>query len=352
MTKKYDYNLRKLLFKLIITLLIVIALNLFTLKYYPINLIFSKALYLICAVWVSLPLVIATRESATGALKSFKMKAWRIIINTRRYYQLTKINNFLLHAGTLGILITGTLQVTFNIQITILTYLVVIFLSTSFILDIYHRVKFIISKIWKGVIGKIFLTLYTTLALMISNYLIRHWITYTTKVDPKYFAEFASSFSIFFTPIAYIAITIVLCLLVIIPECIGLLILILLNPLKDSIVQKRLPSLVILTVRMRTGKRPTNLTYLEQVLMSSKIMAFRVLSAPFFLISICYLMTQIDHLSGDFLDKAGRLLLVNYYYHTEHNSKLSTMRYYTLDNSKTSVAILKDGKWQFFTLDI
>ncbi|MGA5815224.1 hypothetical protein ACPB1N_21660, partial [Escherichia coli] len=36
----------------------------------------------------------------------------------------------------------------------------------------------------------------------------------------------------------------------------------------------------------------------------------------------------------------------------ENVNQKSTMRYYKVDNSKTSVAVLVDGKWQFFSLDI
>lgn len=301
---------------------------------------------------MALPLFIASKALFPSALKSFKMKSWRMLVNTRRYYQLTKINNFLLHIGALGIFIVGTLKVVFNFEMPVLIYFTIILLSLSFFLDIYHRVKFIVSKIWKGIIGKVGLVLYVTMAYIISNYLARHWVTYTTGLDPKYYTEFINSFSIFFTPIAYLSITIIFCFIIILPECIGLIFLMLFNPLNENFIKKKFPSLAMLSVRMRTGKRPKNLTHLELALLSSKAMVFRIFGAPFFLISIAYLMTQADHLSGDFLDKAGRLWLVNYYYHTDHNDKLSAMRYYDIEGSKTSVAILKENKWEFFTIGI
>lgn len=352
MIKIDNKKINSILIKSIFACLIITILNIYTLKIEPLTLFLSKIFFLLCTLWISLPLFISSKELYPGAKKSFKIKLWRLIINTRKYYKLTKINNFILHAGALGIFIISALQIVFNIQSIVLTCFTIVLLSISFILDIYHRIKFIVSKVWKGIIGKIILALYVAIAFIISNYLIRHWVIYTTELDPKNFPEFVNSFSIFFTPIAYLIITIVLCLIIIIPEIFMVIIFMLFNPLKENIIKKKLPSLVRLSVRIRTGKRPENLTHLEQALMSSKVMAFRILSAPFFLLSICYLMTQIDHLSGDFFDKAGRFWLVNYYYHTENHSIISTMRYYTIDGSKTSVAVLKDGKWQFFTLDI
>lgn len=352
MIKIDNKKIRSVLIKLILTCLIIIILNIYILKIEPLTFFLSKTFILLGSLWISLPLFISSKKLYPGALKSFKIKLWRMTINIRKYYKLTKINNFILHIGTLGIFITSTLQIVFNVQLIALTCFTIVLLSTSFILDIYHRIKFIVSKVWEGIIGKIILALYVAIAFIISNYLIRHWVIYTTELDPKNFPEFVNSFSIFFTPIAYLIITIFFCLIIIIPEVIMVIFFMLFNPLKENIIKKKLPSLVRLSVRIRTGKRPENLTHLEQALMSSKVMAFRILSAPFFLLSICYLMTQIDHLSGDFFDKAGRFWLVNYYYHTENHSIVSTMRYYTINDSKTSIAILKDGKWQFFTLDI
>lgn len=342
--------LSKSLIKLIYICLIIAAVNLFTFKYQPLNLYISKAVFFLGALWVSSPLFVASRALFPDALKSFKMKSWRMVVNIRKYYRLTKINNFLLHVGAVGIFVTGTFQVVFNMQISALTYGTIVLLSASFLLDIYHRVKFIISKVWKGTLGKIGLALYVSIAFTISNFLARYWIVQVTKLEPKYFSEFVNSVTIFFAPVAYLMITITLCFVIILPECVGLLFLLLFNPLKEGCFKKKFPSLVNLSVRMRTGKHQKNLTYKELALMDSKIMVFRVLAAPFFLISIGYLMTQVDHLSSDFIDKTGRLLLVNYYYHTEHNSKLSTMRYYKIDGSQTSVAVLKEGKWQFFIL--
>nr|WP_279079818.1 hypothetical protein [Hafnia alvei] len=343
--------LSKSLIKLIYTCLIIATVNLFTFKYQPLNLYISKAIFFLGALWVSSPLFVASKALFPAALKSFKMKSWRMVVNIRRYYGLTKINNFLLHVGAIGVFITGTLQVVFNTQISVLTYFTIMLLSTSFLLDIYHRVRFVISKVWKGTLGKIGLALYVSVALTISNFLARHWVVHVTKLEPKYFSEFINSFTIFFSPVAYLMITIILCFAIILPECAGLLFLLLFNPLKEGFFKKKFPSLVRLTVRMRTGKHQKNLTYQDLALMNSKIMVFRVLAAPFFLISIGYLITQVDSLSSDFFDKTGRLLLVNYYYHTQQNSKLSTMRYYKIDDSQTSVAVLKEGKWQFFTLE-
>lgn len=352
MTQLSSKNVTSILIKMIFACLIILTLNILTFKNPSVTHLLSKLIFLIGALWISFPLLLAAKGLLPGTLKSFKMKSWRVVVNTRRYYQLTKINNFLLHAGALGLFVVATLEIVFNLEILILTYLTIILISLSFILDIYHRVKFIVSKIWKGIIGKVGLALYATMAYIISNYLARHWVTYTTGLDPKYYTEFINSFSIFFTPIAYLMLTIILCISIILPECIGLMFLIVLNPFNEGFIKKRFPSLTTLAVRMRTGKRPKNLTPLELTLLSSKAMIFRVFGAPFFLISIGYLVNQADHLSGDFFDKAGRLWLVNYYYRTEHNGKVSTMRYYDIENSKTSVAILKENKWEFITLDI
>lgn len=352
MTRARSNKVGSISIKLIIGCLIITAVNIVTFKSSSITQLMSKLIFLIGSVWISFPLLNAAKALLPSALKSFKMKLWRMVVNTRKYYKLTKINNLLLHVGALGIFIVGALKVVFNLEISVLIYFTIILLSFSFILDIYHRVKFIVSKIWKGIIGKVGLALYVTLAYIISNYLARHWVTYTTGLDPKYYTEFINSFSLFFTPIAYLLITIILCMIIILPECLGLFFLMFFNPFNESFIKKKFPSLTTLSVRMRTGKRPNNLTHLELVLLSSKAMVFRVFGAPFFLISIGYLMTQVDHLSGDFFDKAGRLWLVNYYYNTEHNGKVSTMRYYDIESSKTSVAILKDGKWEFFTIDI
>lgn len=352
MTKARRKKVGNIWIKLMIGCLIIVAVNTFTFKSPLVTHFISKAIFLIGALWIAVPLLNAAKALLPDAAKSFKMKLWRMIINTRRYYQLTKINNFLLHTGALGIFIVGILKLVFNLEASVLIYLTIILLSFSFILDIYHRVQFIVSKIWKGIIGKIVLALYVTIAYIISNYLARHWVGYTTGLDPKYYTEFINSFSIFFTPIAYLLITMILCLVIILPECLGLFFLMLFNPLNEGFLKKKFPSLATLSVRVRTGKRPENLTHLEFALLSSKAMVFRVFGAPFFLISIGYLMTQVDSLSGEFFDEAGRLWLVNYYYHTEHNGKVSTMRYYDIENSKTSVAIYKESKWEFFTIDI
>ena len=352
LTKDRSKKLGNIIIKMMIGCLIIATANALTLKSPSITYLMPKVIFLTGALWISTPLFIASRALFPSALNSFKRKSLRLAIKTRKYYKLTRINDFLLHTGALGIFIVGTLKVIFNFEISALTYLTIIVLSLSFALDIYHRVKFIISKIWKGFVGKVGLALYAAISYIISNYLARHWVAYATGLNPKYYAEFINSFSIFFTPIAYLSITIILCLVIIIPECIGLLFLMFFNPINENFIKRQFPSLAILSVRLRTGKRPNKLTPLEVALLSSKAMVFRVFGAPFFLITIGYLMTQADHLSGDFFDKAGRLCLVHYYYHTEHNGNVSTMRYYDLDNAKTSIAILKGSRWEFFTLDI
>ncbi|EHL5958730.1 hypothetical protein KEC34_003603, partial [Escherichia coli] len=350
--KELNDVFRTAFMKLMFLCLAVILINMFTFKNQTFNLYMSKGFFLFASLMLSVPLFHAAKELFPHVLKIVKIKSWRMAINIRRYYKLTVVNNFLLHIGAIGIFATTIFLMVFGMEISSLTYFTMFVLSISFLWDVYNRVRFITSRIWKGILGKVVIILCTGVSFIISNFLMRHWIACTTGLEPKFFGEFINMFSVFFAPVAYLIFTLMLCIIIIMPEIIGLLLLMLFNPLREGFIKRKFPSLVELSVRIQTGKRTKHLTNLELALIKSKIMIFRILAAPMFLASIGYLVVQINNISSDFFDGKGRLLLVNYYYDLENVNQKSTMRYYKVDNSKTSVAVLVDGKWQFFSLDI
>lgn len=351
MEKELENAVIRIVVRLLIISLLIAALNLIVFKSNILNVLITKAVIFLTSLWIIIPLISTAKHLYPDASASFKLKAWRLVVNIRRYYKLTAINNFLLHVGAVGIFFVAIIQFVFNTNINFLSYVVAAVLSLSFILDMYHRIRYILSKVWKGILGKIILALFAALALVITNFASRQWVVYTTGLDAKYYGEFINSSSIFFTPFSYLFLASLFFLVIIFPEIVGAMIMMFLNPIKEGVSKKRFKNLSKISVRMRTGKRLEHLSPKELSLLNTKTLWYRIVSAPFFLLTLSYFITQADNLSGDMIDKAGRLWLVNYYYHAGNN-KTSTMRYYKVDESQTSVAVLIDGKWQFFTLEI
>ncbi|MEH5015049.1 hypothetical protein [Phytobacter diazotrophicus] len=334
----------------IIFCLIITAINVYWIESQKIHTLISKIFAFSTAIWMIIPLTKSTIILSPEVLRCLKIKTWRSIILFREYYKLTKLNNLLLHIGATLFFIIMIFQAVFDIELMSLGYATTIILSLSFLLDIHHRIKFISKKIWKGVLGKIVLTLYAALALTITNYLARRWIINTTNLDPKFFSEVVSSISIFLTPLSYIIITSFLCLLIIIPECTGLFILMLLSP-GSNIINKKHPGLVKLSIRIRTGKRIEILSQNEIALLHSKTMFFRILSAPLFLLSIAWILIHLNNFSGEVLDRAGRSWLVANYYQPNSNNPGDILKYYEISESKTSIAYKQKDTWYFSTLD-
>lgn len=341
--------LNKVISKLMILSFSLVAISMLWIKNPVFNNITSKTFLIIIIIWILIPLVRALIMLTPEAIKSIKIKSWRIIISTRRYYKLTKINNFLLHVGASMFLISMVFYGVLDFKSPFLSYITTVILCMSFLLDIFHRMKFIYTKIWKGVLGKVFLALYAALAFTITNFLARNWVMHTTNLDAKYFSEVVNSVSVLFTPLSYVIITSILCLIIIIPECLWLMLLAAISPLKENIKKIKFEKPYNLLVRMQTGKRLEILKPKEIALLKSKAVLFRILPAPLLFAGIAFTLIQINNFSGKTLDKIGREWLVINYYHSKTENPKDTFRYYEISDSKYSMAYVLNGEWYFTT---
>lgn len=344
----YDL-LNRITIKLMILLFTLAAINMFWIKNTTFHDFSSKAFLTLGIIWILTPLIRSLIILMPDAIKLLKIKTWRIIVTTRKYYKLTKINNFLLHVGATLFFSSMLFYAVFNIESPFFSYITTAVLCLSFLLDIFHRMKFIYTKIWKGAFGKICLAFYATLAFIITNFSARYWVMHTTGLDAKYFSEAANSLSILLTPLSYIIITSGLCLIIIIPECIWLLALSILSPFKGSIKENKLKRMHRLLTRMRTGKRPEILKPNELALLKSKVVFFRILPAPLFFAAITLILLQVNTFSGETLDKLGREWLVANYYQSKNENSQDVFKYYEISESRSSMAYMLDGKWYFTT---
>ncbi|WP_233789024.1 hypothetical protein [Dickeya zeae] len=299
--------------------------------------------------WVSVPLAISAAILYPRACKHFKMKSWRLVVEIRRYYNLTPINRFILYVGSLAFMASFLSQFLFGGNSFFLTGFAFLVMSTSFAIDIYNRSVYIFKKIWSGLLGKTIIALLAAFSFVITNYLARRWIYITTDLDPKFFSEFTNVVSIFFTPISYLVLVSIFSLVIVIPEFIGIALMSLLTPIKENFLRNKFKRLTNLSVRMRTGKRIEKLTSSELVLLNSRVLFFRVFSSPIFVYLIFYTFSWASNITGSFWDTTARLGLVNYYYHAEGKSPISNMRHYNYDGEKISKAILNGSRWEFFT---
>lgn len=301
--------------------------------------------------WVSVPLAISAAILYPKACKHFKMKSWRLVVEIRRYYNLTPINRFVLYVGSLAFMVSSLSQFLLNGNSFFLTGFAFVVMSASFAIDIYNRSIYIFKKVWSGLAGKTIIALLAALSFVITNYLARHWVYITTGLDPKFFSDFTNIVSIFFTPLAYLILVGVFSLIIVIPEFIGILLMSLLTPIKENLLRNKCKRLANLSVRMRTGKRIEKLTSSELVLLNSRVLFFRVFSSPIFVCLIFYTFSWASSITGSFWDTTARLGLVNYYYHAEEKTFISHMRYYNYDGEKFSTAIFNGSQWDFFTFN-
>lgn len=349
------YQLNKILsrmfFKLILLCLLLTFFNQVFFKSTTFIVVIQPVFIILVVIWTSIPLAISSVILWPKACKYFKMKAWRTVVEIRKYYNLSPINGFILYVGALSFMVATLSQFLFGNKYLILTIFSIVVMSISFAIDMYNRTVYILKKVWSGLLGKILISLMATLAYVITSYLSRHWIYVTTDLEPRFFSEFNNIVSIFFTPLAYLIILGFLSLFIVIPEFIGITFMFLFAPIRENILRNRTNTLTKLFVRMRTGKRIEKLTQAELVLLNSKIMFFRAFSSPVFVCLIFYVFSWASSITGGSMDTIARAGLVSYYYHTSRSDDVSRMKYYNYDNEKFSIAIFNGEKWEFFTFD-
>jgi len=349
------YKLNKLLsrmfFKLILLCLALTFINMISFKNIKFMTVIQPVFITLAVMWVSVPLAISVAILYPRACKHFKMKSWRLVVEIRRYYNLTPINRFVLYVGSLAFMVSLLSQFLFGGDSFFLTGFAFVVMSASFAIDIYNRSVYIFKKIWSGLLGKTIITLLAALSFVITNYLARRWIYITTDLDPKFFSDFTNVVSIFFTPFAYLILVGIFSLVIVIPEFIGIALMSLLTPIKENFLRNKFIRLANSSVRMRTGKRIEKLTSSELVLLNSRVLFFRVFSSPIFVCLIFYTFSWASNITGSFWDTTARLGLVNYYYHAEGTSPISKMRHYNYDGEKLSTAIFSGGRWEFFSFN-
>lgn len=349
------YKLNKLLsrifFKLILLCLAMTFINMISFKSMKFTTVIQPVFITLAVIWVSVPLAISAAILYPRACKHFKMKSWRLVVEIRRYYNLTPINRFVLYVGSLAFMVSFLSQYLFGGNSFFLTGFAFVVMSVSFSIDIYNRCIYIFKKIWSGLLGKTMIALLAALSFVITNYLARRWIYITTDLDPKFFSDFTNIVSIFFTPLAYLILVGIFSLVIVIPEFIGMALMSWLTPIKESLLRNKFKNLANLSVRMRTGKRIEMLTSSELVLLNSRVLFFRVFSSPIFVCLIFYTFSWTSSITGSFWDTTARLGLVNYYYHAEGKGPISNMRHYNYDGEKFSTAIFNGNRWEFFTFN-
>lgn len=349
------YQLNKMLsrifFKLILLCLLLTFFNQLFFKSATFIALIQPAFIILVVIWTSIPLAISSVILWPKACKYFKMKAWRIVVEIRKYYSLSPINYFILYVGALSFMVAVLSQFLFGNKFFILTGFSIVTMSVSFSIDLYNRTIYILKKVWSGMLGKILISLMATLSYIITNYLSRHWLYVTTDLEPRFFSEFINIVSIFLTPLSYLIILGFLSLFIVIPEFIGITFLFLFTPIRENFLRNRLKPLTELSVRMRTGKRIERLTPSELVLLNSKVMFFRTFSSPVFVCLIFYLFSWVSSITGGNMDTIARAGLVSYYYHSSKIDDVSRIKYYNYDNEKFSTAIFNGEKWEFFTFN-
>lgn len=329
-----------------------LVLNKFLMKNETIELLLTQVMLATALIPNSLPLIKSTIISYPKARNRFNMKLWRYAINTRKYYKLTPINNFILHVGSILALTSISIFILFKPSNTSFMFAPAIIMSISFTIDFYNRAKYLIKKIWSSVLGKGIMTLLATLSFIISKFLARHWICATTNIDPKYFPDFNSIVVLFFTPVTYFILIGIISIILVIPEFIVVNLASILPTFKLITPYKTRIKLKKLLVRLRTGKRFEKLKSSEVALLKSNIIYFRILSAFLFFIIISYSFSSISKITGSFLDSTARLGLVNYYYNNDEvKSNQPYIKYYNYDGEKRSQAFYKEGRWEFSLKD-
>ncbi|HIB1590713.1 TPA: hypothetical protein ACWV6B_003105 [Salmonella enterica subsp. enterica serovar Muenchen] len=347
MPYKLNKILSKIFFNLILLCLALTFINMVSFKNITFMALIQPVFITLAVIWVSVPLAISAVILYPRAYKHFKMKSWRLVVEIRKYYNLTPINRFVLYVGSLAFMVSLLCQSLLGGESFYLSGFAFVVMSASFAIDIYNRSVYIFKKIWSGFLGKIIITLIAALSFVITNYLARHWIYITTGIDPKFFIDFTNVVSIFFTPLAYLILVGIFSLVIIIPEFLGMALMSFFTPVKENLLRNKFKSLANLTVRMRTGKRIEKLTSSELVLLNSRVLFFRVFSSPIFVCLIFYVFSWTSSITGPFLDTIARLGLANYYY-VEGISPISKIRYYNYDGEKFSTAILNGNRWEFF----
>lgn len=75
------------------------------------------------------------------------MKAWRIVVEIRKYYSLSPINYFILYVGALSFMVAVLSQFLFGNKFFILPGFAIVAMSVSFAIDMYNRTIYILKKV-------------------------------------------------------------------------------------------------------------------------------------------------------------------------------------------------------------
>lgn len=291
------------------------------------------------------PVFFAIKQLHNKLIRQLKVKLFRSLIITRKYYAISDINNYLLHIGVAGVIIITFFDLIGYSSIETLTPYIALVISISFYLDLRKRLNFLARKAWNGLLGKALLAAMAAFSFTLSTILARRWIFDATNLDPKYFSEYITAISIFFTPLAYLVLTCLISLIIVIPEMIFFVVIGSLSYIKNSLSKGWLAQMSRFTIRLKTGKHPEQLSSKEKAIINSQLTFFRGLSSLIFVASLLTISSDAFNLIKGQFDNALKIGLVSYYYYPKGSSKDITILYYKADEGVESTAIISSNGW-------
>lgn len=303
--------------------------------------------FIFCVLFLNvlMPVIFAIKQLHKNSIRQLKAKLFRTLIMTRKYYAISDINNYLLHIGVAGVIIITFFDLIGYSSIEVLTPYVALIISISFYLDLRKRMNFLAKKVWNGLLGKALLAAMAAFSFTLSTILARRWVFDATNLDPKYFSEYLTAISVFFTPLAYLLLTCLISLIIVIPEMVFFFAIGSLSYIKNTLSKDWLAQISRFTIRLKTGKHPEHLSIKEKAIINSQLTFFRGLSSLIFVASLLTISSDSFSLIKGQFDNALKLGIVSYYYYPKSSSKDINVFYYKADEGVESTAIISSNGW-------
>ncbi|KGT93894.1 hypothetical protein NG99_11305 [Erwinia typographi] len=295
---------------------------------------------------VLLPVFLAIKQLHNKSTRQLKVKLFRFLIMTRKYYAISDINNYLLHIGVAGIIIITFFDLIGYSSIEVLTPFIALIISISFYLDLRKRLNFLAKKFWSGLLGKVLLAAMAAFSFTLSTILARRWVFDAINLDPKYFSEYLTAISVFFTPLAYLVLTCLISLIIVIPEMVFFVAIGSLSYIKNTLSKDWLAQMSRFIIRLKTGKHPEQLSSKEKAIVNSQLTFFRGLSSFIFVASLLTISSDTFYLIKGQFDNVLKIGLVSYYYYPKGSAKDINALYYKADEGIESTAIISSNGWR------